>query len=122
MWGGSLDVQGNIINLGSWLDDTSQFGLGIFHTDGPSSVIRFAANRSSTSWVWEHNSANGMLPSMLLNAGNQLHLYDAAGTTAGIILNPSGVSAFKNSIRADGGIRIEPQGDISMGSFTVEPQ
>ncbi len=129
---GSLDIQGNFLTLGSWLNASNQSveGLSISYTDAKNqqpALLHFASVRRSVTWVWSHAHSDGSTTqdiTMQMDSGNRLRLYDPAtqnsGTTVAqptIILDPSasGTSQIK------GVILIQPKGDLQMGSFTHGP-
>jgi hypothetical protein len=85
--------------------------------------VTMHASRWAAVWTWEHESQTGPVRQMRLNGEHQLELWsaDTNQATASIMLNSQGVSTFKNGITVSGPIRITPQGDLSMGSFTNSP-
>jgi len=72
------------------------------------------------NWLWTHPSTDGgtdQIVAMQLDHAHRVQLYDPAyPSTASIVLDPgSGGSAFR------GPVRVQPQGDISMGDFHNGP-
>ena len=136
---GSLDIHGNLLTLGSWqaTSGDSINGFGLSFTDalnGTPSLIRFAATRSSVSWVWSHANANGgnsQSTTMQINALNQLTLLDpnpSTGTTQPtLVLDPSvsgtsqipGTVQMPGTVKLPGTVLVAPQGDLLMGTFTT---
>jgi hypothetical protein len=88
------DIAGNL-SLGT---NGSDPGLTFHYADGTTATITMTSSRNAANWEWYHNSGSGTQISMKLDSSNQLIVYNAAGTAAGITLNPTGTSAFVNGI------------------------
>ena len=122
---GGLDVRGNTFSLGSWTSGTGEslYAFGLAYADNPGgqppSLLGFSATRSAVNWLWSHPLIDGsseQVTAMLLDYTHRVLLYDPASpSNANIVLDPGGASAFH------GPVRIQPQGDISMGAFTASP-
>jgi hypothetical protein len=91
------DIAGNL-SLGT---NGSDPGL-TFHHNGTTATITMTSSQEAAKWEWWRTPSGGAVISMKLDASNQLILYNAAGTTAGITLNPAGTSAFVNGITIGG--------------------
>jgi hypothetical protein len=108
---GNLDVQGNILNLGSWEGQTNEAGLSLNYTDYPDDEygeFRFSLNRPTTTWLWEHlGPNNSWKPAMKLEESHVLYLYDGNGQ-GNIALNPIGSSIFQNSVTINGNNNLMP--------------
>lgn len=113
---GNLDVQGNVMNLGSWEGQTNEAGVSFNYTDYPIDDygdFHFSLNRLTATWLWEHlGPNNSWLPTMKLNEANSLALYNSAGQ-AMISLNPSGNSVFQNSLVINGNNTLLPSQTLS---------
>jgi hypothetical protein len=116
---GNLDVHGNIFSLGSWLDGSGNslnaFTISFSNALGSTpSLLNLSTTRQSMDWIWSHADADGssnQITTMKLDSRHRLILYDPANPISPtIILDPGGKS------------HIEPQGDLSMGEFTQQPQ
>lgn len=117
---GGLDIRGNTFSLGSWTSGTgvSQYAFGLAYTDASATqpgLLALSTTRAAVNWQWMHPSVDGgtdQVNAMVLDSVHRLFLYDPSDpATAGVILDPVGVSRF------NGPIRIVPQGDILMGEF-----
>jgi hypothetical protein len=97
---GDSELQGDNLTFGT--ANTSDPGISFTYADGTTATITMASARNAINWEWYHNSGSGAVISMKLDANNQLLLYNAAGTTPGITLNPTGTSAFVNGITIGG--------------------
>lgn len=108
---GNLDVRGNIMNLGSWKNQTNQPGLSLNYTDSPNNQwgdFHFSLNRLTSTWLWEHVSPNKTwLPMMKLNSDNSLSLFNSLGQST-LSLNPNGSSVFQNSVTINGNNTLLP--------------
>ena len=124
---GTLDIRGNTLNFGSWVSGTgtSVNGLTLAFVpaaSGANNQIRLDAARPLTDWLWLHAQSDGSgdsVTAMKLDSSHRLSLFDPASpanSIPGIVLNPGGRSRF------DKPVRIAPQGDISMGVFTADPE
>lgn len=108
---GNLDVQGNVINLGSWEGQTNEAGLSLNYTDYPDDEwgeFRFSLNRYSAGWTWEHLAGNNnWLPAMRLDLDHSLALYNSSSQWK-VWLNPNGNSIFQNSLVVNGNNNLMP--------------
>jgi hypothetical protein len=73
-----------------------------FNFNGTTATISMTSSQEAAKWAWYRTPSGGAVISMKLDASNQLILYNTAGTTAGITLNPAGTSAFVNGITVGG--------------------
>ncbi len=119
---GNLDIQGNILTLGTWMHGSSASvnAIALYYTDtqnGNPSLLQFAGTRGSLDWVWSEatsDNADPQIPMMELDPSHRLILHDTTTQNApGVTLDPTGPSRFKNPVL------IAPQGDIGMGPFTT---
>jgi hypothetical protein len=105
---GAGDIRGNTFNLGSWSTDATQPGVVFTFADAPtanaSATFTLAGSRPKQVWLWQQNSATGMLPMMKLDSGHRLTLYDVAGNgdSANVILDPAGTSVFQKAVNFNG--------------------
>jgi hypothetical protein len=97
---GDADIQGANLYLGTGA--SSDPGITWHYADGTTATITLSSSRNAINWEWYHNSGSGTQISMKLDSGNQLILYNATGSAAGITLNPTGTSAFANGITIGG--------------------
>jgi len=121
---GNLDVLGNMFSLGSWQNGTNTFPGFILTFTPPSAAdlpasLQFSGTVALTDWIWNHANANGTsgyTTAMKLDSGHRLSLFDP-GTpgSATVVLDPGQGSSFH------GPLRVQPQGDISMGSYQSSP-
>lgn len=117
---GSADVEGSVLTIGSWDGDPSHAGLTIQYLESSgSSTVSMDASRASHAWLWRRNSTNGLLNGMQLAADNRLVLFAGDGTTAGISLDPSGVSTFGGSIAVNGNDNRLPNQTLGAGDSIV---
>ena len=132
---GSLDVSGNTLSLGQWLNDpqTSGFTLqfsDLASSDSPplrSSSIGFIQTRSQASWLWQHGAGdqNNVVSMMSLDPNNKLGLFDPADTSStpspALLLDPGsmGTSSFPGSFIANGQISQLPNQTLNNGDPTV---
>ncbi|MDI1248812.1 MAG: hypothetical protein PSV13_08115 [Lacunisphaera sp.] len=117
---GTLDVRGNQLTLGT---QASSFGAGFFYFDANTDTLNIHLNRSTASWLWEHNTA---VSAMRLDSAHNLLLYTADGSVAGLTLNPTtntislGDVTFYRSgagtLRTSGGMIVD--GAFTSASFT----
>lgn len=122
---GDLDILGDVLSLGSHADDKNVAGMSIGFSDditqpdSPASAVAFSISRSLASWSWTRadvSSPATSVPQMRLDANNRLTLFDPA--TSGlpaVVIDPQGGTYFT------GGISIDPQGGVSMGTYTNRP-
>ena len=99
---GSLDVHGNSLTLGSWMNAQGQSlnGLGLTFADASGNhpaAIDFSAARAPTEWTWSQatstdgTSTTPPVTRMRLDAAGRLILYDPAHPgTPTMILDPGG--------------------------------
>jgi len=121
---GPLDVYGNLLSLGTAREDVSRAGFNLGFTDSApgmansASTISLVAGRPENQWIWSHASAtsSGTVPMMKLDQGNRLMLYSPVDGTPRIVFDPIGGSNFQ------GPVRVQRQGDLSMGEFVHGPQ
>lgn len=100
---GGVDIEGNVATIGSWVGDPTNPGLTIQYVENSGvSILSMDASRSSHAWLWRRESGAGMVNSMELGATHTLTLLQSNGTTAGVILDPSGSSTFQGAIVAYG--------------------
>jgi len=132
---GTEDVHGNVFSLGTWQSDSTTVataGMSVSFQDrapgsstGTPSTVSQVANRTANQWLWSHATAEftATMPAMKLDSANRLTLYSPADATAQIVLdpNPQGTSTFNHPVRAQGRVRVEQRGDLTMGDFTNEP-
>jgi hypothetical protein len=114
--GGNLDVQGNVLNLGSWEGQTNEAGLSLNYTDYPDDEVgefRFSLNRNWAGWTWEHLGGNNVWkPAMRLSQDHSLVLYDSLNAWK-VWLNPNGNSVFQNSLTINGNNNLMPNQSLS---------
>jgi hypothetical protein len=123
---GGLDVQGNFLTMGSWANGSgsSVNALTLAYTDttggSQPSLLNFNGTRASVNWLWSSAVTDGsstQMPAMMLDSTHRVLVYGtSSGTNPTIILDPAG-----NTTGFNGPVRIAPQGDISMGTFTSGP-
>jgi len=117
---GPFDIYGNLLSLGTAREDVSRAGFNLGFTDSAPGVansaatISLVAGRPENQWIWSHASAtsSGTVPMMKLAQGNRLMLYSPVDGTPRIVFDPIGGPNFK------GTVRVQRQGDLSMGEFT----
>lgn len=114
---GNLDVQGNVLNLGSWQGQTNEAGLSLNYADYPDDEygeFKFSLNRYTAGWTWEKlGFNNNWLPMMRLSEDHSLVLYDSYGQWK-IWLVPGGNnSVFQNSITVNGNNNVMPNQSLS---------
>jgi hypothetical protein len=95
---GDADIAGSNLSLGTSGSDP---GLTFSHNN-TTATISITSSQEAAKWEWKRTPSGGAVISMRLDASNQLILYNLAGTTAGITLNPAGTSAFVNGITIGG--------------------
>jgi hypothetical protein len=95
---GDADIAGSNLSLGTSGSDP---GLTFSHNN-TTATISITSSQEAAKWEWKRTPSGGAVISMRLDASNQLILYNLAGTTAGITLNPVGTSAFVNGITIGG--------------------
>ncbi len=88
---GAIDVAGNTSTFGSQGSDP---GLSLVYTPGSIASINFNASSSSASWNWRQ----GASLQLKLDNTNVLHLFDPETGTAGVALDPTGVSIFSTTV------------------------
>jgi len=126
---GSLDVYGNLFSLGTWQGSSTTAGLSLSFTDQPpgstgaASTISLVANRPSNQWMWSHANSDlsSTMPMMKLDQANRLMLFSTADGSPQIVLDPQGSTSFNGAVSLQGRVRLQPQGDVTMGAFTNEP-
>lgn len=118
---GAADIEGNIATIGSWQGDPAHAGLSIQYVESSgASIISMDASRSDQTWLWRRESGSGLVNSMQLGATHVLTLLQGNGTTAGVVLDPSGASTFLGSIIAHGSdSRLPSQTLLSEGSIVT---
>lgn len=100
---GETDILGGTATLGSWAGDTSHPGLSLQYGETSGiSTVNFDASRNANFWLWRHNTASGMVNSMLLDDVHKLVLYGSDGATPGITLDPAGSSTIGGSLVVNG--------------------
>ena len=114
---GNLDIQGNILNLGSWQGQTNEAGLSFNYTDYPDDEygeFKFSLNRYTAGWTWENLNGNNIWkPMMRLDVDHSLVLYDSYGQWK-IWLVPGGNnSVFQNSLTINGNNNLMPNQSLS---------
>ncbi len=127
---GVLDVHGNTLSLGSWLDSALTPGVVWKYeesaaTDHPA-TLSLSATRPSATWLWQRptSASNaGYLPQMTLSAANKLTLFDPTATTAApaLVLDPMGTSFFTKSVQFLGTNYVMPN-QIPTGPSSVLTQ
>lgn len=106
---GGADIEGNVATIGSWVGDPSNPGLTIQYVENSgASIVSMDASRSNHAWLWRRESGSGMTNSMELGAAHTLTLLQSNGTTAGVVLHPSGASTFEGAIVANGAANLLP--------------
>lgn len=123
---GSLDVPGNSISLGTWIDsgNESEAGFVLSFSPPPASsqpaLLQFGSMLAQSNWIWSRSTSDGSTSqqaAMTLDQTNRLLLYNPANqTTPAVTIDPvNGVSSVVP-------VRVLPAGDINMGTFQSGPQ
>jgi len=121
---GGLDVQGNTFSLGTWMNGSeSVYGFALTYADAPTgtaSQLGLATTRSAVNWLWAHPSTDGgtdQVISMVLDNAHRLLLYNPTAQTApAVMIDPANAASFQIPVR------VQPAGDINMGTFQAGPQ
>jgi hypothetical protein len=126
---GTLDIAGNSLTLGSWSNGSTN-GFSLLYADQgpvnppnlPSSLasLNFSSTRALIDWNWSHpntDAGSTQVPAMQLDSMHRVKVFDPATPgTARVILDPGTAGSIFH-----GPLRVQPQGDISMGGYTAIP-
>jgi len=122
---GNLDIPGNTLSLGSWLNSAGESvnGVAIAFRPAPSAgqaaTLQFASPLALGDWVWSRSTSDGSTDqgtAMELDPAHRLLIYTLGGDSAAkIVLDPATAAKFQVPIR------VLAAGDLDMQDFTHGP-